>query len=169
MAPAPDAVTPPSKPAESPTTSVAVVSTLSEDPASWTPRSLYSAPPPVAIPSGKRRRTNESDGTSFISVGQSPGIISYHGRTQSFTGSARTEDAIDSLLRAADFSEQPFPEVQPDTPGVWPHASVQEACLMRYFIDELACWVSPAYLSVTQTTRAIDHVFGAVQNLTRSD
>jgi hypothetical protein len=72
----------------------------------------------------------------------------------------REEDAIDSLLRAADYSEQGVDQTenllthsshnsgqtftiqtQPDTPGVWPHASIQEACLMRYFIDELACWV----------------------------
>ena len=136
-----DAVTPQSKPAESPAASVAVVSNSSEDPASWTPRSLYSAPP-VAPSRTKRRRTNDSDRTSFHSVDQSPSATSYHERTQSFTGSVRTEDAIDSLLRAADFSDHPFVEVQPETPGVWPHASVQEACLMRYFIDELACWVS---------------------------
>ena len=128
--------------AESPTGSIAVVTNVSDDPGPWTPRSLYSGQPlgpPVVTSRIKRRRTNESDRTSFQSVGQSPSAIPYHERTHSFAGSARTEDAIDSLLRAADFSEQPFAE-QPDTPGVWPHASIQEACLMRYFIDELACW-----------------------------
>jgi hypothetical protein len=151
----------------SPAASVAVASITSEDltyATSWTPRSLYSGT--QVPPRTKRRRTNESDNTSFDSVGQSPGVLSYHKKAQSFERTSpatfvRREDAIDSLLRAADYSEQgviqtaillsspsqsqvqvqPFPEVQPDTPGVWPHASVQEACLMRYFIDELACWV----------------------------
>jgi hypothetical protein len=155
------ATTPQSRP--SPSTSIVVASITSEDPAPWTPRSLYSGTK-VVTSRIKRRRTNESsDRASFHSLVQSPDIVSYHERTGSFEGSPpRREDAIDSLLRAADYSEQgvtptanlfatpsqsqvsvqPFPDVQPDTPGVWPHANVQEACLMRYFIDELACWVS---------------------------
>jgi hypothetical protein len=81
-----------------------------------------------------------------------------HTRTSSFEGSPiRQEDAIDSLLRAAESSEQGVNQdavlsspshsglhahgrVQYDTPRAWPHGNVQEACLMRYFIDELACW-----------------------------
>ena len=152
-----DAATPtPIKTAQSrpsPAASVAVASIASEEPtyATWTPRSLYSGT--TQVPSStKRRRTNESDRISFHSVDQSPSVFSYHERTQGFEGASpatsdRREDAIDSLLRAADYSEQgvrqtarvfespsqnqvqPFPEVPPDTPGVWPHANLQEACL----------------------------------------
>jgi hypothetical protein len=54
-----------------------------------------------------------------------------------------TNAALDLTGQESREPEQSFsPQIQPDTPGVWPHASVQEACLMRYFIDELACWVS---------------------------
>lgn len=140
-----DVTTPQNPAAASPAGSLVVASNVPNDPGldPWKPRSLYSsqpAGPPVVTSRIKRRRTNESDRASFQLVGQSPTLSSFHDRSQSFAGSVRTEDAIDSLLRAADFSEQPFAEVQPDTPGVWPHASIQEACLMRYFIDELACW-----------------------------
>ena len=167
-----DTPTPQSRHAVSPTASVAVNSIVSEDfggQSAWTPRSLYSGTP-ITSPS-KRRRTNDSDRSSFH---QLPSIIPFHGRADSFTATpARQEDAIDSLLRAADFSEQevqqgnalssppnvqvhPYRETQPETPGIWPHASLQEACLMRYFIDELACWVSfimwlvPNYLTYAQ-------------------
>lgn len=86
----------------------------------------------------------------------------HHVRATSFQGSPiRQLDAIDSLLRAADFSEQAvdqgvsqdtvsfspsYSETQAHggahygTPQTWPQVNVQEACLMRYFIDELACW-----------------------------
>ena len=29
--------------------------------------------------------------------------------------------------------------------SVWPNASIQEACLMRYFVENLAHWVSPSF------------------------
>jgi hypothetical protein len=154
-----DAVTPQSRRVDSPTGSTAA-SIHSEDPtfaaqsSAWTPRSLYSATQ-IASPS-KRRRTNDSDRSSFHSP-SNPSFIPFHQRSHSFVSSPpiRQEDAIDSLLRAADFSEQgganqssildspSHGQLQPyDTPGIWPHADIQEACLMRYFIDELACWVS---------------------------
>jgi hypothetical protein len=69
-------------------------------------------------------------------------------------------DSIESLVRAADLSDgsghhtyKPLSSslndsvhalslVRPPTPGYWPSVGVQEACLMHYFIDNLACWVS---------------------------
>lgn len=33
-----------------------------------------------------------------------------------------------------------------EEPDYWPYMTVQEAYLMRYFIDELACWVSFPWL-----------------------
>ena len=144
---------------DSPTGS-AVASIHSEDPtfaaqsSAWTPRPLYSATQ-IASPS-KRRRTNDSDRSSVHSPGN-PSFIPFHQKSDSSASSPpiRQENAIDSLLRAAGFSEQggtnqssilgspSHGQLQPyDTPGIWPHANIQEACLMRYFIDELACWVS---------------------------
>jgi hypothetical protein len=152
-----------SRAAESPAASVAIASVASEDPSfaqssSWTPRSLHSGTQ-IKSPT-KRRRTNDSDGSSFHSVSQTSGILPYLSRTDSFSGPPlRQEDAIDSLLRAADFSDQGlhspgnlsspsqdqvqiYTDPDRDTPRAWPQVSLQEACLMRYFIDELACWVS---------------------------
>jgi hypothetical protein len=159
-----DVITPQNLQAESsPNGSIAVVSTASDDPAPWTPRSIYSGTQ-VTTPSSKRRRAND-DRSSFHSISHtSPNqVLSCHEAPHSFHGTPsydRDEDAIGSLLRAADFSDHeagqattllhspsqdPGPsftiEAQPETPGIWPHTSVQEACLMRYFIDELACWV----------------------------
>jgi hypothetical protein len=158
-----DVTTPQNLPAESPNGSIAVVSTASDDPAPWTPRSLYSGTQ-VTTPSSKRRRPND-DRSSFHSISHtSPErALLCHEAAHSFHRASsydRNEDAIGSLLRAADFSDHeagqattllhspsldPGPsftiEAQPETPGIWPHSSVQEACLMRYFIDELACWV----------------------------
>jgi hypothetical protein len=132
------------------------------EPSSWTPQS-YQSPTQVSSPF-KRRRTNDTDLTSFASVGQPSPVLSRFGKGPGFEDASPTpgrgEDAIDSLLRAADFSEQgpdqsalfespskvqesPFAVSSSDGGGVWPHANVQEACLMRYFIDELACWVWP--------------------------
>ena len=159
-----DVITPQNLQAESsPNDSIAVVSTASDDPAPWTPRSIYSGTQ-VTTPSSKRRRAND-DRSSFHSISHtSPDqVLSCHETPHSFHSAPsydRDEDAIGSLLRAADFSDHeagqattlihspsqdPGPsftiEAQPETPGIWPHTSVQEACLMRYFIDELACWV----------------------------
>lgn len=151
--------TPRNLPADSPSDSIAVISTVSDDLTPWNVQSLYSGPQAATSPA-KRRRTNDTDRQSAFDPDY--GGLQYHARAQSFNGSSsvREEDAIDSLLRAADFSEQAVDSTenllhhsshdsgqsftiqrQPDTPGVWPHTNIQEACLMRYFIDELACWV----------------------------
>ncbi|KAF8852790.1 hypothetical protein BDZ45DRAFT_729958 [Acephala macrosclerotiorum] len=164
-----DNTTPRNLPLGSPSGSIAAVtSAASDDLTPWTPRSLYSTAQVVASPI-KRRRTNESYASSFhpsihTPLGQtepSPDeVLTFHERSQSFGDLLGSdEDAIDCLLKAADLSEQGTnqaltlldppnqtppqsfaTEIQPETPGVWPHANVQEACLMRYFIDELACW-----------------------------
>lgn len=160
------ATTPQSRHAESPAASITApsnASNTSEDPAfaqsaSWTPRSAFSGTQFTSP--AKRRRTNESDRSSFHSITQNSGILATYSQSAgSFTGSpVRQEDAIDSLLRAADYSDHgvhqtgilnspsqtqisPYNDVDHDTPRAWPQVSIQEACLMRYFIDELACWV----------------------------
>jgi hypothetical protein len=158
--------TPPqNKLTDSPAGSAVVASSTSDEPtqppyepSSWTPQSYQS---PTQVTSAfKRRRTNDTDLTSFASVGQPSPVLSRFRRNPGFGDSSPTpgRDAIDSLLRAADFSEQgpdqsslfqspskvhesPFAVSSPDDGGLWPHTNVQEACLMRYFIDELACWV----------------------------
>jgi hypothetical protein len=159
-----DITTPQSTLLESPNYSAAALSTASPQ----TPPSFYSNPL-VVTPHSKRRRTNESDTSSFHS---SSGIISDQDiRVNLCPETARViegalipdEDGIDSILKAADISQRDpsqqstlidnlppttgnffrssIQEIQPESPGIWPHTSVQEACLMRYFIDELACWV----------------------------
>lgn len=156
--------TPQSRQAESPAASIAALSNASntsEDPAliqsaSLTTRSTFDRQ--FASP-GKRRRTNESDRSSFHSISQTSGkFATYPQTTSGFAGSPiRHENAIDSLLRAADYSDQsnlptdilsspsqahisPYSEIDHSTPRAWPQVGIQEACLMRYFIDELACW-----------------------------
>lgn len=163
---------PRSPPPESPSCSTAVFSISSDHPTPGTtpPLQLGSR---AATPRTKRRRTNDSESSSsFHSLNAtSPlqffGVLPHHQvATQGLGESPLVPDeevvGIDSLLKAADFSEHgtnqaaglidlafqdpgpsfatPGREVQPETPGVWPHANIQEACLMRYFIDELACW-----------------------------
>lgn len=159
--------TPRSLAPESPSCSTAVFSTNSDD--LTPPSSLYSGAQ-VLTSRAKRRRTNESERSSFhfnsrTSPAQEAETLSYHEATQSHDepSALQEDDGINSLLKAAGFSEEgtnqaasllspasqdavqyfatPTQEAQPDTPGIWPQASVQEACLMRYFIDELACWV----------------------------
>lgn len=160
--------TPKSLAPDSPSCSTAVFSANSDD--LTPPPSLYSGAQ-VLTSRTKRRRTNESERSSLhfnsqASPAQEVETLSYHGRTQSLDGAPaiqEEEDGINSLLKAAYFSDEdanqavslispppqdtgqyfptPTQEAQPDTPGIWPQASVQEACLMRYFIDELACWV----------------------------
>lgn len=145
--------TPQNLPAESPSCSTAIFSTLSDDATPWTPPPLYSGTQIVTSRS-KRRRTNESEASSFHSSSQTtPGrataVLPYYERNQSIHDSSTPrEDPIDSLLKAAELNEQsdnPTVDLldrsgqtfdlevqqQPDTPGVWPHASIQEACLMR--------------------------------------
>ena len=157
-------IPPQARPTSSPAGPVAVESAVPDDTTfdtSWTPQSFQS-PTQVTSPF-KRRRTNDTDITSFASVGQtSPSRGHYSiGPTCESSTRVRGEDAIDSLLRAADLSEQrqarsnlldsssnvrisPFASSPVDPGGVWPHTNIQEACLMRYFIDELACWVIQA-------------------------
>ncbi|PVH73459.1 hypothetical protein DL98DRAFT_351011, partial [Cadophora sp. DSE1049] len=108
----------------------------------WTPRSLYSGTQ-ITSPT-KRRRTNETssdNGWPSADTNVDSSIYlpsSFHERTTSFQEPQfGHEDAIDSLLRAADFSEQAVSE---EVVFTSPQRNVQEACLMRYFIDELACW-----------------------------
>ena len=177
VVPVSNTVTPPqSRLTSSPTGSAALSSVASDEPkqppfepSSWTPRS-YQSPTQVTSPS-KRRRTNDTEVTSFASVGPASPVLSRYGKGPSFDASSPTsgrgEDAIDSLLRAADFPQQgigqsglfqspskvqesPFTVSSPGT-GVWPHENIQEACLMRYFIDELACWVCPQICSTDST------------------
>jgi hypothetical protein len=168
--------TPQSLPPGSPDCSTAIFSTISDE---LTPRSvprtpllLYSSTQ-VVTSRTKRRRTNDSArSSSFHSLNPvDPGevveaqLCREKSRTIDESALLSDEDGIDSLLKAADFSNHstnqttntintraqnsgqyftsPGQEVTPETPGIWPHANVQEACLMRYFIDELACWVRP--------------------------
>lgn len=154
------APTPRSGGAPSPAVSIAAISYTSEDPTCerssyWTPRSTLSYRQ-FASPS-KRRRTNESDRSSFHSVDRRSGILAYSQRS-SFTGSQAIQgDTVESPLRTADFPSQggfepelpvspskspklTYDEIDYGTPRAWPQVSIQEACLMRYFIDELACW-----------------------------
>lgn len=128
----------------------------------WSPRSLYSGTK-ITSPS-KRRRTNETSSENGW-TSPDPNDHSSHYLSPSFLAKPASleqstfahEDPIDSLLRAADFSEKVVNEevvftspqsqvgtqtrVPYNTPRAWSHGNVQEACLMRYFIDELACWV----------------------------
>lgn len=167
-------ITPQSLPAESPAGSVAATSSASEEPSfaaqssAWSPRSLYSATLITSPP--KRRRTNDDGWPSFNPIENSSPFIPLRPRTTSFQGSPDQQlDAIDSLLRAADFSEHAVNQgvsqgavssspshgglhdhgqAHYDKLGIWPQVNVQEACLMRYFIDELSCWA--CYTSLLQ-------------------
>jgi hypothetical protein len=128
------------------------------DAATWSPQSLYDGSQNSSP--AKRRRTNESASTqSFQSPIQASGFHLYHVNTDGIgSPSLEQESNIESLLRAADIADHGFhhggllssplqEEVQPyladcQSPGdFWPDVDVQEACLMRYFIDNLACWV----------------------------
>ncbi|TVY28267.1 hypothetical protein LHYA1_G003282, partial [Lachnellula hyalina] len=139
------------------------LSAISEDfggapSASWIPRSALSEPQPTSP--AKRRCSNKTDRSSFHSLSQTSGILStYPQSNSSFAGSPIGHgDAIDSLLRAADYSDHhrphqpelpssprqtqisPYDEIDHSMSRAWPEVRIQEACLMRYFIDELACW-----------------------------
>ncbi|TVY14450.1 hypothetical protein LARI1_G007024 [Lachnellula arida] len=154
---------------ESPAASLTAPSNLSaisedfggaQSASSWIPRSALSETQ-LTSPA-KRRCSNKSDRSSFRSLSQTSGILStYPQSTSSFAGSPIGHgDAIDSLLRAADYSDHhrarqpevlsspqqtqisPYNEIvhSPSMSRAWPEVRIQEACLMRYFIDELACW-----------------------------
>jgi hypothetical protein len=130
--------------------------------ASWTPRSLYTGTQ-ISSPT-KRRRTNDSLQSFQSSPRQSHGQ-GYHVHpddsnsniTRSNGGSPNQghEDTIASLLHAADLSDHGhgFPShllnspvshhssfAASSPPFLTAIATLQEACLMRYFIDNLACW-----------------------------
>lgn len=154
---------------ESPAASVTAPSNLSaisedfggaQSASSWIPRSALSETQFTSP--AKRRYSNKSDRSSFRSLSQTSGILSTYPRsTSSFAGSPIGHgDAIDSLLRAADYSDHhrahqpelisspqqtqisPYNEIDHSMSRAWPEVRIQEACLMRYFIDELACWVT---------------------------
>jgi hypothetical protein len=163
-----DKASPPTETVASPTLSSGLAQTIpSEDPNSavdhvttWSPQSLYSDTQ-IASPI-KRRRTNESGSVhsyhSSIS-GHVPGLHGYHVVPESPSNhSLEQESNIESLLRAADLADhdfhnsailgspiqggsQNYAAVSQSPESYWPGVGVQEACLMRYFIDELACWV----------------------------
>jgi hypothetical protein len=48
----------------------------------------------------------------------------------------------EQLLQSIDAQNEKFEESE-----YWPYMTVQEAYLMRYFIDKLACWVNSSWLS----------------------
>ncbi len=149
-------------PSGSPSGSTEAISAESDDHGPWTPRSLYSGTQFTVSPS-KRRRITESSGfcgntgAETTNVGFDEILPSHHQRIPSLHRNSLVpgENDIDCLLRVVNTSahgknlgSSPLPpgtdldvEVQPQTPGIWPHASLQEACFMKYFIDELACWV----------------------------
>ncbi|RFU23792.1 hypothetical protein B7463_g12547, partial [Scytalidium lignicola] len=104
----------------------------------------------------RSRSGHASEATSFHSPNS---FESTHDTTRTFDSSIHTpnENSIASLLRAADLSDihgfQPHHSITsslnsgntqgvagPSIPKCWPHLNVQEACLTRYFIDNLACW-----------------------------
>ncbi|KFY90556.1 hypothetical protein V500_05116 [Pseudogymnoascus sp. VKM F-4518 (FW-2643)] len=164
---------PPSLP--SPAAPAAVASITLEDltyTTLWTPYSLYSGTD--APTRTQRRRASDTDRSSSHSTAQSAGELAYLGRTQGFEGaspatSVRGEDAIDFLLRAADYSKngpslsqsqaESLPKVVPDTPGVWPHASLLEFDLCdpeRHFalVVPLRARHCPALLNAIYTASA---------------
>lgn len=124
----------------------------------WNPRIDNTSVP--EFPASKRRKTNDTEiSSSFHSTRSLTPILNPSDRTPGFESSpGRRETSGNSLLRATYTEQTLSPEVNhtssspqlqiqalgstaPSTPGVWPHVDLQEACLIRYFIDELACWV----------------------------
>jgi hypothetical protein len=123
----------------------------------WSPQSLCDGS--QTISPTKRRRTNESASTQSLRSPTQPGFLLYHVGTEGAASpSLQHESTIESLLRAADLADDGFHQTGPlsspiqddvhpylaasQTPtNYWPHVDVQEACLMRYFVDNLACWV----------------------------
>jgi hypothetical protein len=138
------------------------------DVVSWSPQSLYHGSQ-AASPS-KRRRTNDSASTQSLRSPLHPEFLLYHVESEGpTTPSLEHESTIESLLRAADLADHGFHQthllsspIQDDghpylsasqTPtNSWPHVNVQEACLMRYFVDNLACWVSFSLETQFQST-----------------
>ena len=144
-------------------TSASLQSPLVATSVPWTPGSLQSGTEIVSPP--KRRRTNEttSDKGWFDVEGDAnsslylppPFQIPTTGFERSQSGH---EDAIESLLRAADCCEPlptgvaSFPEGQEKLrpqrgdlhtkSRAWLHGNIQEVCLMRYWIDDLSRWVT---------------------------
>jgi hypothetical protein len=56
-----------------------------------------------------------------------------------------TGDFIGGNVGASDSAEAPYDLLSPRSwtqQSVWPYPSLQEACLMRYFVENLAHWVS---------------------------
>jgi hypothetical protein len=140
------------------------------DHVTWSPQSLYSEPQlrsPI-----KRRRTNESRASihSYHSQdqGHDPGLLLYRVESAPTSGQPLDhETSIESLLRAADLADHGFNEsaildssindnlnsyenIGQSPQSWWPDLDVQEACLLRYFVDDLACWVCPIPLTATK-------------------
>ncbi len=159
-----DHTSPLSRTGQSPALSTGVALAVSaEEPAaahdavSWSPQSLHHGS--LTTSPVKRRRTNDSASTQSLRSPLQPGFLLYHVGTEGGQSpSLEHESTIESLLRAADLADHGFHQtnlfnspVQEDghpyvaarqTPtNYWPHVDVQEACLMRYFVDNLACWV----------------------------
>jgi len=172
-----DQTSPLSRAGQSPTLSTGVAPAVTSeesaavaDVVSWSPQSLYHGSQ-AASPS-KRRRTNDSASTQSLRSPLQPEFLLYHVESEGpTTPSLEHESTIESLLRAADLADHGFHQthllsspIQDDghpylsasqTPtNSWPHVNVQEACLMRYFVDNLACWVSfsleTQFQSITQ-------------------
>jgi hypothetical protein len=112
----------------------------------------------------KRRRTNDGASTQSLRSPIQPEFLLYHvGTEEDGSPTLEHESTIESLLRAADLADHGFHQtgllsspIQDDihpyfaasqTPtNYWPHVDVQEACLMRYFVDNLACWVGNKFI-----------------------
>lgn len=131
------------------------------DAVAWTPECLYNGTQTTSPT--KRRRTNDSVSTQSLRSPIQPGFLLYHVGTEGAASpSLEHESTIESLLRAADLADHGFHQsgllgspIEDDvdhylassqTPtNYWPHVDVQEACLMRYFVDNLACWVGNTF------------------------
>ena len=145
---------------ESPTLSTAIASNASGN---QTVVSTHDTPqyssPRTHIDSPTQRQENPNG--SGDSHHFHPSNNTYHS-TGANSGPVGQDKTIETLLRAADLSknvvqdgsndmlqsafpvedyEHVSPSVTSNTSQCWPHGSVQEACLMRYFVDNLACWV----------------------------
>lgn len=147
-------------PIESPTLSTPVRSNASKNQTAGSTRGTprFSSPGThIASPAQRGQLTNSSGSSHQFH----PPSNTYHANGAN-SGPIGHHNTIESLLRAADLSENVVqdgsgdmlpaalpaedfghvsPSVGPNTPQCWPHTSVQEACLMRYFVDNLACWV----------------------------
>lgn len=107
------------------------------------------------VPNQYRVYTHGSPESSLSMLSQSP-HLSHHSQPSpstpaahigyaSLLGTAQSPDPFEhygtpsaNLAQPIEFLSPRFWSQQP----VWPHEDVQEACLMRYFVENLAHWVS---------------------------